>query len=433
MSDRKRDIDNKQIKQKSQASMNEPEYKNLLADKATDVCIVGCGITGLLNAYALLKRGYRVLIIDASSAQKINNNISTGHLSDIIDEGFARLIQTHGLEKAKIIYEAHKWAIQEIESLIANENIDCNFEYLPGILLKSSQTSMNYIFEEIAAAEKVGVTDYSFNSEGTNDIDLPHLVFENQARVNVNLLTWGLLKTIQTLGAQIYFNTPYVGYEDGPIPQVICRGGFKIYCKHIIFCTNKPLDNKITPTNNQVVFRTFVQKMKIPKNSFPNAMLWDTSLPYHYAHREISQKPDWDYLLIGGEDVPEDQPMDPNEKYSLVRDWALMELGLAGDIVESWTAKITETSDGLGYIGRPLGKKNVYIVNGDSGHGITQAAISTIILSHLIARTDHAWIHTFAPYRHKIKSYTQKADSSVRALQTFKKRWNERKMEHGQQ
>lgn len=408
-------------------------YPPLLSDKATDICIIGSGVVGLINAYTFLKNGYKVIILDENQFVQKTSHCSTGHLSDILDEGLSRILQVHGLEKTREIIKSHRWGINYLVEIIKTENIKCDFEFLDGVLIKSANTSAKYLEEEIAAAKLIGMTPFKFHPDGYENIETPAISYSQQAKLNLSKFCSSLLERIIALGGEFYAQSEISSYDDTRIPFVQCRNGNIVYCRHIIFCTNKPLDNKVTNYNNQAVFKSFVLRMKIPKNTFPNILLWDTALPYHYAHIEKDENIQQDNLIIGGEDVIETFMTDPQEKYSLVQDWALTELGLLGDTDSEWIGNVTETADGLGYIGRPLGRRNVFIVNGDSGHGITQAAISTAILLNLIRNQDHAWIHIYAPFRFKLKSYNKRVTTAMRAANTYRTRWLERSSDYENQ
>ncbi|MCA1659889.1 MAG: Rieske 2Fe-2S domain-containing protein, partial [Verrucomicrobiaceae bacterium] len=65
-----------------------------------------------------------------------------------------------------------------------------------------------------------------------------------------------------------------------------------------------------------------------------------------------------------------------------------------------WSGQVMEPVDGLGYIGRnPSDEKNVYIVTGDSGNGMTHGVIAGMLIPELIRRGDHAWAKLYDPGR----------------------------------
>lgn len=405
---------------KSPLKNSQKKYSPLINDKASDVGIVGAGITGLLMAYTFTKKGYRVTVLEKNQPALSETQQSVTHLSDILDEGLSRMVHVHGLEKTREIVQSHRWGIHQIEKIITDENLDCDFEYLPGILLKSQNTSFSYLEEEVRVAKLLGSIEFQLLSNEDEYFTSPRIQYARQATMDLQKFCQELLRVITKLGAEIYGDSEVVSHEDGSLPHLRVANGSTLYCKHIIYCTNQALHNRVTNYNNQAVFKSYVLKMALPKNTIPKALIWDTSLPYHYGH--IQSESSNDFLILGGEDQMEDLVSDPAEKFSLLQDWCLTELGLMGEVTDQWVGKIIETADGLGYIGRPLGCRNVYIVNGDSGQGVTQAAVATWIMSNLIEKKDHVWIHIYAPFRFKIKSYNKRVETALRAAKLFKNR-----------
>ena len=59
-----------------------------------------------------------------------------------------------------------------------------------------------------------------------------------------------------------------------------------------------------------------------------------------------------------------------------------------------------EPVDGLGYIGHnALGWQNVYVVTGDSGNGMTHAAIAATLIPDQIAGRETPWSTLYDPAR----------------------------------
>jgi nitrite reductase/ring-hydroxylating ferredoxin subunit len=62
--------------------------------------------------------------------------------------------------------------------------------------------------------------------------------------------------------------------------------------------------------------------------------------------------------------------------------------------------QIIEPMDGLAYIGHnPGDKENVYIVSGDSGHGLTHGTIAGMLLTDLISDRHNPWVKLYDPHR----------------------------------
>src|SRR5215212_10158938 len=59
-----------------------------------------------------------------------------------------------------------------------------------------------------------------------------------------------------------------------------------------------------------------------------------------------------------------------------------------------------ESVDGLAFIGRnPSDSRNVYIVTGDSGMGMTHGTIAGILITDLIAGRGCSWVPLYDPSR----------------------------------
>ena len=50
-----------------------------------------------------------------------------------------------------------------------------------------------------------------------------------------------------------------------------------------------------------------------------------------------------------------------------------------------------ESVDGVAYIGRNPGDKNIYVVTGDSGNGITHGTLAGTLIIDLIAGRENPW------------------------------------------
>jgi Rieske Fe-S protein len=62
-----------------------------------------------------------------------------------------------------------------------------------------------------------------------------------------------------------------------------------------------------------------------------------------------------------------------------------------------------EPMDGVAYIGRNPGDKNVFIVTGDSGNGITHGIIAGMLIVDLIAGRENSWAKLYDPSRKTLK------------------------------
>jgi glycine/D-amino acid oxidase-like deaminating enzyme len=99
-----------------------------------DTVVVGSGIAGLSVAYELALRGQKVVVIDRGRIAGGMTSRTTAHLTSQSDDGFETLIRVRGLEGANSFYESHSAAIDRIEAVQKEENIDCHFRRVNGYL-----------------------------------------------------------------------------------------------------------------------------------------------------------------------------------------------------------------------------------------------------------------------------------------------------------
>lgn len=66
-----------------------------------------------------------------------------------------------------------------------------------------------------------------------------------------------------------------------------------------------------------------------------------------------------------------------------------------------------EPLDGLAYLGRNPGNREVYLITGDSGNGITHATVGAALVADLIARRPNRWEEVYSPSRKPMKQALQ--------------------------
>ena len=136
-----------------------PQTTSLQNDVACDVCIVGAGLAGITTAYLLQKEGKSVVVLDKGPIGGGETGRTTAHLSDALDDRYDKLIQVHGEKGAILAAESHAAAINKIEEIVKNENIDCDFQRLNGYLYLLPSDKEEELDKELEATHKIGYTE----------------------------------------------------------------------------------------------------------------------------------------------------------------------------------------------------------------------------------------------------------------------------------
>lgn len=386
-------------------------YKPLASDLETEVVIVGGGLAGLSVAYCLVQSGKRVVVVEDGNIGSGETGRTTAQLVTALDDRYYDLERIFGKEKTKLIAQSHMDAIDFVEKTVQKEHIDCGFERVNGYLFLHPSDKPESLEKELAAASNAGIQVGELNVAPGMPKSGKCLCFYNQAQFHPLRYLKGLCKVIEEMGGKIYTRThadkiDHIG--------ITTSSGFTVKAKHVVVATNTPVNNIFTMLLKQYPYRTYVIGALIPKDTIPKAMWWDTGdftmnasiPPYHYV-RMHQYNEQYDLLISGGEDHPTgdthktDVPED--KRYRALEDWTRRNFPVE-DIAYRWSGQVMEPMDGIAFIGRnPLDHKNVYIVTGDSGNGMTHCTIAGMLISDLINERENKWEKLYRPSRFTLK------------------------------
>src|SRR5881227_3460075 len=116
------------------ATADSPSESTLSKDTSANVCIIGAGIAGMTTAYLLAKEGQAVVVLDDGPIGGGMTARTTAHLTNALDDRFYELERLFGEEGSRTAAESHTAAIDRIEAIVKEEQIDCEFERLVGYL-----------------------------------------------------------------------------------------------------------------------------------------------------------------------------------------------------------------------------------------------------------------------------------------------------------
>jgi glycine/D-amino acid oxidase-like deaminating enzyme len=130
----------------------------LTDDVEVDVAIVGAGYTGLWTAYYLTQRdpSLKIAIIDAKVAGFGASGRNGGWCSALFPTSINKLGRLHGAQSARAMQDAMHETVSEIENLVADENMDCDWQRGGTLVFARSQLQKNRALAEISNWESWG-------------------------------------------------------------------------------------------------------------------------------------------------------------------------------------------------------------------------------------------------------------------------------------
>lgn len=231
------------------------DYKSLKQDIETDICIIGGGITGISVAYELNKYKIRNIILEKDRIGQKTTGHSTAKITSQHGLFYKYLIDSQGKEYAQKYYEANQEAIENIQKIIQEENIECEFERQSAYVFTQKIEDVQKIKDEVEAVKSFGGTanfveaqDIAINHVNQENNDrikaLAAIEFPNQAQFNSYQYVTELAKICSQRHTQIYENSKVVDVtEEEKRYQIQLDNGVTVMAKYIVMATKYPMIN----------------------------------------------------------------------------------------------------------------------------------------------------------------------------------------------
>ena len=158
-----------------------------------DVCVIGGGIAGLTTAYFLTKAAKRVVVLEKDLIGSGESGRTTGHITHVLDDRYLEIEKTHGLDQSRLAAAAHSFAMDEIETIAREENIDCGLKRVAGYLVAGRAHDTDYLKREAKAVKRAGIEVGWHDLDPRGTFSGPALVFPNQLQFEPMAYLHGLV------------------------------------------------------------------------------------------------------------------------------------------------------------------------------------------------------------------------------------------------
>ncbi len=387
-----------------------PEYYSPREAHA-DVCIVGAGIAGMTTALLCVQQGLRVIVLEGGTVGSGETLRTSGHLTNVLDERFVELEVRFGGDDARLLAESHAFAIDFIERFCAEHAPDAQFQRVPGFLYADpkSDDGPGILQLECRAAMRAGL-HASMVEVPEFGVGVTHFAvrFENQAEFDPGRYLSALAQTFLDRGGILWEHQMVTGIDEGDPHKVLLEGDEPVLARSVVVATNAPISSAMSLPLKQAAYRSYVLAFEVPVNWMEPSLHWDMADPYHYVRlaRSGDLAESHALLLVGGEDHRTGQD-DPEKRLASLESWARDRFRLEGRIAQSWSGQILEPFDGVGLVGRSPGSERVFVISGDSGHGLTLGTLGAHLVLDAINDTPNRWSRLFAPERAVTKGVLQ--------------------------
>jgi glycine/D-amino acid oxidase-like deaminating enzyme len=293
-------------------------------------------------------------LIERERAAIRDTGHTTAHLTYVTDTGLVTLQKKFGAGHAQAVWEAGAAAIDEIETTVVREAIDCEFARVPGYLhapIDCDSKDDNQDLKKVACLAQQFGFDAAF-LESIPHFGVPGIRFADQARFHPRKYLARLIEMIPGDRSHVFERTA-AGKFDGKRRRVKANGHW-ITFDRVAVLTNNPLVGFASVTAATLfqtklsLYSSYVLGARIPRGALPVALFWDTKNPYDYLR--VDPRTGFDYAIFGGEDQKTGQGRTPTRCYDRLLA-KLKKIVPEAQIDHRWSGQVIETNDGLPVMG----------------------------------------------------------------------------------
>ncbi|GAA2156723.1 MULTISPECIES: FAD-dependent oxidoreductase [Glycomyces] len=382
---------------------------------ATEVAVIGAGITGLCTAWELARAGRSVAVIEADRIVAGVTGNTTAKLSAQHGEIYSHLRHAFGAAAARNYADAQTGAIEHVAAVADELGIDCELERAPSFIYAESEDGVAALRDEAEAARAAGL-----HAEFTTETGLPYEVagavrVENEAQFHPRRFLLALAADLVAHGGQVFEQSRVTGLERDEGRHVLAvQGGGEVRCDEVVMATQFPvfapmkIIARLTPRREPVV------AAPIAASADPGGMY----LTQEEHVRSVRTAPYGEgrrLLIVAGEKFTPGDP-DTTGRLDRLSAWMTGRFDV-GEIEYRWAAQDFTTTDRVPFVGRMPGEDGVYVACGFGGWGMTNGVAAARTIADTMAGTPPPWAGLFDPGRfHLLKEAGRLASAGAKVM-----------------
>ncbi len=190
---------------------------------SVDVAIVGAGFTGLSTALAVARQGVSVAVFEAGRVVGEASGRNGGQCNNGTAQSYSSLVSSYGEERAQRYYKAYNAAVDSVERMVVNENIDCDFKRCGKLKLAAKPAHFDSLAKASESLKAAGVdpdvrllTAEELPGELNVDGFYGGLLHPDSAQLHMARFGVGLAEAVVAAGAAIYESAPVTGLQRLP-------------------------------------------------------------------------------------------------------------------------------------------------------------------------------------------------------------------------
>lgn len=374
------------------ATTPQTDYPVLDGDMSVDTVVVGGGIAGISIAYRLRELGQTVALVESDRIVEASTGKTTAKVSSLHGLVYSKLTDNFNDEGARIYGAANQAAIDEIERIIDEHDIDCDFSRLYAYTYAKTVSGTDEVKREAEVAARLGLP-----ASYTDEVPLPYetfgaVKFTNQAQFHVRKYLLSLAQQLVGAGSHIFERTKALGVESSGDKQQLLTDRGVIVASDIVVATHEPFYDPDGDYEDLFKFRDFALGLLI-EGATPNGEFFSTGAEPHSIRAQRTEE--GDVIIVGGKSNAAMEADTDEEAYQLVEEEYSDKFSIKR-VAYKWNTYDLATNDGASYIGRlSKDEPHVYVATGFNGWGMTNGVVASMILGDRITGRDNPWSQFF--------------------------------------
>ncbi len=308
------------------------------------------------------------------------------------------LLNSQGREKAKQYLQANEQAIRNIEKIVQEENIECEFEKQDAYVFTNKKEELPKIQKEVEVVKSLGK-----QAEFVTKTELPIEVlgaikFTNQAQFNPCKYAQGLVEAALKNKVSIFENTKVIDVKSkGKNYEIIAENGSTITAKYVVLASHYPIIN-IPGYYFLKMYQSlsYVIAVETQKANFKGMYIncEKPTLSFRTAGEDENR-----LLLIAGSDHKTGEKKDLSNSYQdLIK--VAKQIDSSCKVKYQWCTEDCISLDKIPYIGEFSHlMPNVYVATGYKKWGITTSNVAANIIVDKILGKENPYEEVFTSTR----------------------------------
>ncbi len=373
------------------------EFPELEKDEKADICIIGAGIFGISTAYYLSQNGYNVILIERN---KIASKV-TGHTTAKITSQhgliYHYLLNQYGIDFAKKYFNANQGAITEIERIIQENNIECDFEKQNSYVYTTDKTELEKIQEEIEALDRINPDAKLVNKSQLPFSIIKGIEFKNQAQFNPIKYIQGLVRKLEENKVRIFENTTCFDIKQDNEEYICYTENNTIKSKYVVIATHYPFIN-IPGMYFAKMYQSSSYVIGVDtKTELFSGMYINIQSPIYSFRTAVDNGKK--ILLLGGLDHKTGENITYQDSYGKLEQKAKQWYPNL-EVKYRWSTRDCITLDKIPYIGEFSNVlPNIFVGTGFNKWGMTSSNVAARIITDKIMKKENEYDEVFKSTR----------------------------------